>query len=369
MTSQVLHVVGARPNFPKAGPVIAALDRVGLRQVLVHTGQHYDDNMSDSFFRDLNIPQPDINLGIGSGTHAQQTGAIMAGIEPILLDQMPNLVVVYGDVNSTIASALVAAKLNIPVAHVEAGLRSFDRKMPEEINRVLTDQLADLLFTTSPEARGLLEHEGIAEEKIHFVGNTMIDTLVASAPLLDTERVKELLGLQDDYVVVTLHRPSNVDEPNTVRLIVDLLREGAERFPMVIPLHPRGRASLESAGLSSGPRIHICDPLGYLDFMSVVRGARAVITDSGGVQEETTYLGVPCLTIRTTTERPITITHGTNALVSPLTLMTELDRILNRQETSLHGYRVVPPLWDGHASDRIATIVNNWLLNMPSQPD
>ena len=369
MSSEVLHVVGARPNFPKAGPVLAALDRIGLHQVLVHTGQHYDDRMSDSFFRDLKLPRPDINLGVGSGTHAQQTAAIMVGIESVLLDQVPDLVVVYGDVNSTIASALVAAKLNIPVAHVEAGLRSFDREMPEEINRILTDQIAELLFTTSPEAFDHLTHEGVEASRIHFVGNTMIDALVASQVHFDPAHAQERLGLPAHYIVATLHRPSNVDESASARALVGLLKEAAQRHPVVIPLHPRGRAQLEAAGLSADHRIHVLDPLGYLDFMSVVKGARAVITDSGGVQEETTYLGVPCLTIRTTTERPITITHGTNTLVSPTTLIAELDRALALQNDTSGTHRLVPPRWDGHAADRIAAVVDGWLRDRVGQPD
>jgi UDP-N-acetylglucosamine 2-epimerase (non-hydrolysing) len=369
VSSEVLHVVGARPNFPKAGPVLAALDRIGLHQILVHTGQHYDDRLSESFFRDLKLPRPDINLGVGSGTHAQQTAAIMVGMESVLLDRKPDLLVVYGDVNSTIAAALVAAKLGIPVAHVEAGLRSFDREMPEEINRILTDQLSELLFTTSPEAFDHLMREGIEAGRIHFVGNPMIDTLVASEAHFDQVDAQKRLGLPTHYIVATLHRPSNVDEPNSAKELVGLLKEAAQRHPVVIPLHPRGRALLEAAGLSADHRIHVLDPLGYLDFMSVVSGAHAVITDSGGVQEETTYLGVPCLTIRTTTERPITITHGTNILVSPTTLVSELDRALARQDAPSGAQRVVPPLWDGHASDRIATVIDGWLLERSGQPD
>lgn len=361
MTKVVLHVVGARPNFPKAAPVIRAIGGSGIRQLLVHTGQHYDDQMSEAFFRDLHLPRPDINLGVGSGSHAHQTAEIMVGMEEVLLTHMPDLVIVYGDVNSTVASSLVAAKLHIPIAHVEAGLRSFDREMPEEVNRILTDQLADLLFTTSPEARVHLLREGVDQEKIHFVGNTMIDTLVTSRSQFNSALVGERLGLPPNYLVATLHRPSNVDDADSASKLVGLLSEAAARFPVVMPLHPRGRAHLQSAGLFEDARIHVLDPLGYVEFMSIVAGARAVITDSGGVQEETTFMDVPCLTIRTTTERPITITHGSNRLVTPATLIKELDLALSGQRSHAQVDTTGPPLWDGHAAERIAAIVSAWL--------
>jgi UDP-N-acetylglucosamine 2-epimerase (non-hydrolysing) len=337
------------------------MDGLGIRQLLVHTGQHYDDQMSEAFFRDLHLPRPDLNLGVGSGSHAQQTAQIMVGIEEVLLAHMPDLVIVYGDVNSTVASSLVAAKLHIPIAHVEAGLRSFDREMPEEVNRILTDQLADLLFTTSPEARDHLLKEGVDPEKVHFVGNTMIDTLVTSRSQFNSALVRERLGIPPNYLVATLHRPSNVDDADSASRLVALLSKAAARFPVVMPLHPRGRAHLQTAGLLEDARIHVLDPLGYVDFMSLVTGARAVITDSGGVQEETTFLAVPCLTIRTTTERPITITHGSNRLVTPATLIEELDSALSGQRGHAQVDTTGPPLWDGHAAERIAAIISAWL--------
>ena len=367
MTSPILHVVGARPNFPKAAPVLAALETVGIPQLLIHTGQHYDDRMSDALFRDLNIPQPDINLGVGSGSHAEQTASTMVGIEEVLLERQPDLVVVYGDVNSTIAAALVAAKLHVPIAHVEAGLRSFDREMPEEVNRVLTDQISELLFTTSPEALDNLVREGISPERVHFVGNTMMDTLRIALPSLDPDRIKTSLGLPDKYIVATLHRPSNVDDPESARQMTQILIEASERLPVVIPLHPRGRRQLETAGLGSNARVIGLDPLTYLDFMSMVQGSSTVITDSGGVQEETTYLGIPCLTLRTTTERPVTITHGTNRLVSPTTVLLELDRALDG--TPKEREPVLPPKWDGHAGPRIASAIQGWLTERQDQPD
>jgi UDP-N-acetylglucosamine 2-epimerase (non-hydrolysing) len=335
--------------------VFAALKGFNVPQLLVHTGQHYDDNMSDAFFRELDLPRPDVNLAVGSGTHGRQTAGIMIGIEDILLEARPRLVIVYGDVNSTIAAAMVAAKLHIPIAHVEAGLRSFDRKMPEEINRILTDQISDLLFTTSPEAIDNLTLEGVSPERVHFVGNTMIDTLAKVFDSLDPAGVRLRLGLPDDYLLATLHRPSNVDELNAAREVVRILRGASERLPVVIPLHPRGRSQLQAAGLTTGDKVVVLEPQTYLDFMSAVQGSRAVITDSGGVQEETTFLGVPCLTLRTTTERPITITHGTNRLVSPETVLSELDVVLS--QTDGNRNRTVPPLWDGHAGSRIAEIV------------
>ena len=367
MSNLVLHVVGARPNFPKAAPVLAALEAAGIPQLLIHTGQHYDDNMSNAFFRDLNIPEPDINLAVGSGGHAAQTANTMVGIEGVLLDRQPDLVVVYGDVNSTIAAALVAVKLHLLIAHVEAGLRSFDREMPEEINRVLTDQIAELLFTTSPEARDNLVREGISPERVHFVGNTMIDTLHRVLPLLDPGRVKASLGLPENYVVATLHRPSNVDDPNSARQMARILTEVSERLPVVIPLHPRSRKNLEAAGLGSNGIVIGLDPLSYLDFMSMVQGSSAVITDSGGVQEETTYLGIPCLTLRSTTERPVTITHGTNRLVFPTTVLTELNHAL--AHTPEEREPVLPPMWDGHAGPRIASVIQGWLAERHDQPD
>jgi UDP-N-acetylglucosamine 2-epimerase (non-hydrolysing) len=358
MAETVAHVIGARPNFMKAAPVIRALEARGIPQVVIHTGQHYDDKMSHVFFRDLGLPEPDLNLGVGSGSHAAQTAAIMVALEGAFAALDPALIVVYGDVNSTLAASVVAAKLGRPIAHVEAGLRSFDRTMPEEINRVVTDMLADLLFTTSPEAQVNLSREGVDLGRVHFVGNPMIDTLLANLDRLDVAAARAGHGLAGPYGVATLHRPANVDDPATAGRIVAAVREVAELVPLVVPLHPRGRATLEAAGLGDDPRVRVIDPLGYVDFMSLVRGAALVVTDSGGIQEETTILGVPCLTLRPNTERPITISHGTNRLVEP-------DQVVAAARQVLTGARAIPteppPLWDGAAGDRIAAVIERWL--------
>ena len=353
----LLHVTGARPNFPKAAPVISALAAAGARQRLVHTGQHYDDRMSEVFFRELNLPRPDVNLGVGSGSHAQQTAALMVGLEQEFLATSPDLVIVYGDVNSTLAAAVTAAKLHLPVAHVEAGLRSFDMSMPEEVNRIVTDQLSDLLFCTSPDAVAHLGREGIDPERIHLVGNPMIDTLLSTLDRIDAERARSSLGLPDRYLVATLHRPGNVDDPEAAGTLVALMHAAAARADIVLPLHPRGRAVLEALGIADHPRIHVVEPLGYLDFISLVRGSAAVITDSGGVQEETTMLGVPCMTLRPNTERPITITHGTNRLATPETLLALLDDALQDNAPTPR----TPPLWDGRSGERIADAILDWL--------
>jgi UDP-N-acetylglucosamine 2-epimerase len=358
MTPPVVHIAGARPNFPKAAPVVKALERAGVDQLLIHTGQHYDETLSEIFFRQLALPEPDINLEIGSGTHASQTAAIMVGLERIFTEQPPSLVVVYGDVNSTVAAALVAAKMQIPVAHVEAGLRSFDVTMPEEINRRLTDQLSELLFVTSPEAIGHLANEGIPIDGIHFVGNPMIDTLLSNLDRFDAQRAREERGLPQRYAVATLHRPSNVDDPIVAKELVGALHEIAEDDDIFIPLHPRGRRILTQAGLSTHPGIHVAEPVGYVEFVSLVRGAVAVVTDSGGVQEETTILDVPCLTLRPNTERPITITHGTNRLVTREGLVHAFREAVS---TKGAGHLEAPPLWDGKAGGRIADVVLDWL--------
>ena len=354
----VVHVTGARPNFPKVGPVWKALAARGVQQRLIHTGQHYDDRMSEIFFRQLDLPRPDVNLGVGSGSHAVQTANIMMALEAEFLAAPPALVMVYGDINSTVAAALVASKLHIPMAHVEAGLRSFDMTMPEEINRRVTDQLCDLLFVTSPEAIDHLTNEGMAAERIHFVGNPMIDTLLASLDKLDPAGVKADFALPDRYAVATLHRPANVDSPDAVRALVEALHGVADMLPIYIPLHPRGRANLIAAGIEDHAGIHLMDPLGYLEFIAMVRGSALVLTDSGGVQEETTILDVPCLTMRPNTERPITITHGTNRLV-------RIDEVVDAAAVALArdpgAERLTPPLWDGRAGERIADIVVPWL--------
>lgn len=355
---EIVHVVGARPNFMKAAPVVRAIRAIGLDQRLVHTGQHYDPLLSDVFFADLDLPPPDVNLGIGSGSHARQTGATMIELDRTFETLAPALVVVYGDVNSTLAATLVAAKTGIPVAHVEAGLRSFDDSMPEEINRRVTDLLSSLLFVTAPEGIANLEAVGISADRIKFVGNPMIDTLVANLDRLDPAPVRARFGLVEDYAVSTIHRPSNVDTPEAARRTAEMLNGLAREIPVVLPLHPRGRTALAAAGLDSGGRLQIVDPLGYVEFMSLVRGARLVVTDSGGLQEETTFLGIPCLTVRPNTERPVTITHGTNRLV-------EADQVRDVAQAVLAGDvrrpAVGPPLWDGHAGDRIARELESWL--------
>ena len=354
---KVINVVGARPNFMKVAPIVEAMRRRGreFAPLLVHTGQHYDARMSDDFFRDLGLPEPDVHLGVGSGTHAQQTAAVMQRFEPVVLEHRPDWVVVVGDVNSTIACALVCAKLNTKVAHVEAGLRSRDRTMPEEINRLLTDQIADLLLTPSPDADENLRAEGIPAERIRFVGNVMIDSLYAQLERASRSRVREDLGVKGmPYAVVTLHRPSNVDDRETLARILSALRRVGERVPVVFPIHPRTRARLEEFGLTesvndAAPRLRLTEPLGYLDFLRLMSGAKLVLTDSGGLQEETTALNIPCLTLRENTERPITVTLGTNRVVG-----TDAERVVREAFDSLDARREsVPPLWDGQAADRI----------------
>jgi UDP-N-acetylglucosamine 2-epimerase len=357
LSATITHVLGARPNFVKAAPVIRALAALGHEQRIVHTGQHYDERMSDIFFVQLGLPKPDVNLGVGSGTQARQTAEVMVGIEQEFTVSPPALAMVYGDVNSTIGAALAGVKIGVKLAHVEAGLRSFDDTMPEEINRRLTDQLCDLLFVTSPEAIGHLTREGRPSGAIHFVGNPMIDTLLANLSLFDALRARSLYGLPDRYVVTTLHRPANVDSPSQAAELVAALHEVAAEVDVIIPLHPRGRATLTEAGLLSAPRIRVVDPLGYIEFMSLVRGAAAIITDSGGVQEETTLLRVPCLTLRPNTERPITITSGSNRLVSNAELASA---VLKACDDGPYAGEL-PPLWDGHAGPRIARVVTSWL--------
>jgi UDP-N-acetylglucosamine 2-epimerase (non-hydrolysing) len=354
----VVHVVGARPNFPKAAPVITAVADRGIDQRLIHTGQHYDDRLSEVFFRQLGLPEPDVNLGVGSGTHAQQTALTMTRLAELFDADRPDLVVVYGDVNSTVAAALVAAKAQIPVAHVEAGLRSFDLGMPEEINRIVTDRLCDLLFATSSDAVVHLGREGVPASRIHLVGNPMIDTLLRNLDRFDDRRIRTELGLPERYIAATLHRPGNVDDPADTAELVKVLHAVADDVCVVLPLHPRGRARLEAVGLSGHPNLRVVEPLGYVEFVSLVRGAQAVVTDSGGVQEETTVLGVPCLTLRPSTERPVTITHGTNRLVT----RTELAEAV--RDALLAGppaWWPTPPLWDGHAGVRIAEIIRDFL--------
>jgi UDP-N-acetylglucosamine 2-epimerase (non-hydrolysing) len=357
---RVVHIVGARPNFMKIAPVIDALSarNQGIDQTLVHTGQHYEEAMSQVFFRDLGLPSPDVNLGIGSGTHAGQTAAVMSACEPVLAEKRPDWVVVVGDVNSTLAAALTASKMGIRVAHVEAGLRSFDRTMPEEHNRVVTDHLADLLLTPSKDADANLAREGIDPERIRLVGNVMIDTLVRLLPVAQ-ERWPDMsrqLGLeQRGYALVTLHRPSNVDSPATLRAIMADLATLAESMPVIFPVHPRTRARLKALGTDGANGfIKMVESLGYLDFLSLQANARLVVTDSGGLQEETTYLGVRCITVRQNTERPITIERGTNTLAPPSELKPAIRKALSEAAPSDPSERAGIEYWDGRAGERVA---------------
>jgi UDP-N-acetylglucosamine 2-epimerase (non-hydrolysing) len=346
----------------KVAPVFQALGQhPGMNQILVHTGQHYDVNMSDIFFQQLGIPAPDVNLEIGSASHAQQTAQIMARLEPVMLEQKPDIVLVYGDVNSTVAAALVCTKLLVSVAHVEAGLRSGDRTMPEEINRLVTDQLSDLLFTPSPDGDANLAREGIVAGKVHCVGNVMIDTLVRLQPAVAASTVLDDLRLApDSYSVLTLHRPSNVDDDHVLSTLLNAILELAERLPIVFPVHPRTRHRLERLGLALHlERLCLVDPLGYNDFQRLASQACIVLTDSGGIQEETSYLGIPCLTLRVNTERPVTVEMGTNTLVG-----NDLDLLRSRFHAILDGDRSWDrrppdgiPLWDGHAAERIAAVL------------
>lgn len=357
---KVINVVGARPNFMKVAPIVEAMRRRSseFAPVVLHTGQHYDERMSAAFFRDLGLPEPDVHLGVGSAGHAQQTAAVMQKFEPVVLEQKPDWVLVVGDVNSTLACALVCSKLGVRVAHVEAGLRSRDRTMPEEINRLVTDQLSDLLLTPSEDADRNLLAEGISAERIRFVGNVMIDSLFKQLARAEVSRVREELEVAgSDYAVVTLHRPSNVDEPRVLERILSALARISRHLPVVFPIHPRTRKNLDEFGLlravEENGRLRLVEPLGYLDFLRLYSGARLVLTDSGGIQEETTALGIPCLTLRENTERPVTVELGTNRVVG-----TDPERIVAEAEAALAQDRQkepprVPPLWDGRAAERI----------------
>ena len=358
---KIMNVVGARPNFMKVAPIVAAMKQRAARfdPLVIHTGQHYDAAMSDAFFRDLELPQPDTYLGVGSGSHAAQTAAVMERFEPVVLHAKPDWVLVVGDVNSTLACALVCVKLGVKVAHVEAGLRSRDRTMPEEINRLLTDQIADLLFTTSEDADRNLLNEGIPIERIRFVGNVMIDSLNKNLERARQSQIKEQLGLREGgYAVMTLHRPSNVDHQETFQRILQALERITAEVPVVFPVHPRTRKTIAEFGLSERIErmkgLRLIDPLGYLDFLALYSGARLVLTDSGGIQEETTALGIPCLTLRENTERPITVEMGTNTIVG-----TDPERIVKQAGIALNGSNDsarVPPLWDGHTAERILDV-------------
>jgi len=355
---KVINVVGARPNFMKVAPIVEAMKRREreFSPLVVHTGQHYDAAMSDSFFRDLDLPQPDIHLGVGSASHAAQTAAVMERFEPVVLSEKPDWVLVVGDVNSTLACALVCVKLGVKVAHVEAGLRSRDRTMPEEINRLLTDQIADLLFTPSADADDNLRAEGIPQERIRLVGNIMIDSLYKHLERSRQSAIKDQLGLTDkSYAVLTLHRPSNVDDPSAFGRILEALEKTSEQLPIVFPVHPRTRKTIVELGLDQRIEkikdLRLINPLGYLDFLSLYSGAQLVLTDSGGIQEETSVLGIPCLTLRENTERPITLTMGTNTIVG-----TESEKIIAAARAALSETAKKPttiPLWDGHTAERI----------------
>lgn len=355
---KILNIVGARPNFMKIAPIVREMRRREneFLPLIVHTGQHYDEAMSDSFFRDLGIPKPDFHLEVGSASHAVQTAKIMIAFEPIVLEEKPDWVLVVGDVNSTIACALVCAKLGVKIAHVEAGLRSRDRAMPEEINRILTDSISDLLLTTSQDADENLKQEGVADDKIKFVGNVMIDSLFYNLEKSKESKTRENLGLVDkDYAVLTLHRPSNVDEMEVFSGLLEALISISEKLPIIFPVHPRTRGNIEKFGFAekvANANIKLIEPLGYLDFMNLYSDAKLVLTDSGGLQEETTALSIPCLTLRENTERPITIEMGTNILVgtNPEKIKQAAYEIL---ESSEKKDAKIPPLWDGRAAERI----------------
>ena len=354
---KILNVIGARPNMMKIAPIVEAMQAVeSIDQTLLHTGQHYDAKMSQIFFDELGIPKPDIYLGVGSASHAQQTARIMVEFEKILLAEKPDIVLVIGDVNSTLACAVTAAKLTVPVVHVEAGLRSYDRTMPEEVNRIVTDALSDLLLTPSPDADENLRKEGISDAKIAFVGNVMIDTLNKHKQHAKEQKTPQKLGLEPgEYALITLHRPSNVDQRDTFTGIVDALVDIATDLPLLFPLHPRTQKRIEEFELAekiaATPNIHLIEPLGYLPFLDLMMHAKVLLTDSGGIQEETTILGVPCLTLRPNTERPITIEQGTNILVGsePDAIRREARKIIAGQTKPAQ----IPDLWDGHTAPRI----------------
>lgn len=373
---KIMSIAGARPNFMKLASIVRAIEKHNdafaereVQHIIVHTGQHYDQKMSDSFFVDLGIPQPDINLEVGSGSHAAQTAEIMKRFEPVLLEQCPDILLVVGDVNSTIACTLVAAKIEYPVekkrvrpiiVHVEAGLRSFDRDMPEEVNRILTDAISDLLFTTEELSLTHLLNEGVAAEKVHFVGNVMIDTLMQHVEKADLSTIKDRLDIgKKNYALITMHRPSNVDRLEQLQPLVECIEHLSRQQYIVFPVHPRTKNCLNSFGLYSlleaNPNITLADPLGYLDFLKLIKDATVVITDSGGIQEETTVLGVPCVTLRENTERPVTIDIGTNYLIG-----TEPTKIISTVSEILKGEGkkgAIPPLWDGHAGERIVDLL------------
>lgn len=353
---QIHLIAAARPNFMKIAPLYHELtSRNGIEPIIVHTGQHYDLNMSDVFFKDFNLPAPHIHLGVGSGTHAQQTGNVMIAYEKVLMETPPDLVVVAGDVNSTVATTLAAVKLGIKTAHLEAGLRSFDRTMPEEINRIVTDSIADYLWTPSPDGDENLIKEGISSQKITRVGNIMIDSLVMLKPTIEKLSIHSQFDVEkDNYGLVTLHRPANVDDPDSLYELCQALSDISCQIPLIFPVHPRTKKKMNETGyasiLENSPNIFLVDPLGYKDFMNLLISAKVIITDSGGVQEETTYLGIPCLTLRPNTERPITITQGTNRLCTISDIRNLVSEVCNGQFKK----GSIPDLWDGRTAVRIA---------------
>ena len=373
---KILNIVGARPNLVKIAPLLAAMrSHKDIAPVLVHTGQHYDKKLSEVFFDQMRIPEPDFNLDVGSGSQATQTAEVLKRIEPVLLEQKPDLVLVVGDVNSTVAASLAAAKLGIPIAHVEAGLRSFDRSMPEEINRIVTDALADYLFVTEVDAIENLRREGRPSDRIYFVGNVMIDALQQFLPLAQNSRIVEDLGLMQNgkvmpFAVLTLHRPSNVDSPETLSKVLAAIEAVASQITVIFPVHPRTQSKLDQLKKNSQSQLRAIAPLGYLEFLCLLSRAKLVLTDSGGIQEESTVLGVPCLTLRENTERPVTVTKGTNRIIGQ-----DPEKILTATKDILAGHerkRQQPDLWDGHAAERIVEILKREFLasgrNVGSMP-
>lgn len=363
---KIISVVGARPNFMKVAPIVRASIGMSFQHLICHTGQHYDFNLSDAFFRDLEMPQPDYFLGVGSGTHAEQTAKIMIEFEKVIEKEKPDLVIVVGDVNSTIACGLTSVKLGVKLAHVEAGLRSFDREMPEEINRIATDSISDYFFVTEESGLRHLQASGIGNERIFFVGNTMIDSLVYALPKAEKSNILKTIGIDpQDYILVTLHRPSNVDDFQNLTKFLKVFKHLSAFRKIVFPIHPRTRKMLQEFELldkfESINGLNLIEPAAYLDFLHLMKNSDFVITDSGGIQEETTFIDIPCLTLRTTTERPITIEIGTNFLCNP-----EFDNIINSINTFLENppKRIaIPPLWDGNAAQRIVTVIEEKILN------
>jgi len=356
----IISVVGTRPNFMKMAPVITAIKNKGIKNIFVHTGQHYDDNMSKVFFDDLKMPEPEIFLGVGSGSHAEITARIMIEFEKVCVDKKPKLVIVSGDVNSTLACALAAKKLNIPIAHVESGLRSFDQEMPEEINRILTDRISDLLFVSEESGMKHLLNEGIEKEKIHFVGNCMIDSVKKFLPdALEQKPWHKYDLVINDYCLITMHRPSNVDSTTNLNQVIDMLNSISEKTKVVFPIHPRTKNKLQNANKKLCGNILLLEPLPYLEFLGLMAKAKVVLTDSGGIQEETTYLGVQCITVRDNTERPVTVDIGTNHLVG-----TDSSAALNIFNIIINGEikkGIIPPKWDGKTGVRIAKIIEDFL--------